>query len=59
MNTTTSGIRPMTTSTVIPFFALAFGLSWGLAAVALGFADRLEPVFGPVGLTNPLFFLAV
>ncbi len=51
--------RPMTVRTVIPFFALAFGLSWGLAALALGFADQLEPVLGPVGLTNPLFFAAV
>lgn len=52
-------VRPMTTRTVIPFFALAFGLSWGLAAVAIAFADHLEPVFGPIGLTNPLFFVAV
>lgn len=51
--------RPMTIRTVIPFFAMAFGLSWGLAALALAFADQLEPVLGPVGLTNPLFFAAV
>ena len=52
-------IRPMTTRTVIGFFAMAFGLSWGLAAIALAFADQLEPIFGPVGLTNPLFIVAV
>ena len=51
--------KPMTARTTIPFFAMAFGLSWGLAFVALAFADQLEPVFGPIGLTNPLFFLAV
>ena len=51
--------KPMTVRTVVPFFALAFGLSWGVAAVAIAFADQLEPFFGPLGLTNPLFFLAV
>ncbi len=55
----TRTIRPMTIRTVIPFFAMAFGLSWGLAAVAILFADQLEPLLGPIGLTNPLFFLAV
>lgn len=58
--THTQALRPpMTVRTVIPFFALAFGLSWGLAAIALFFADQLEPIFGPIGLTNPLFFAAV
>ena len=57
--TSTTPIRPMTVRTVIPFFAMAFGLSWGVAALALGFADQLEPIFGPIGLTNPLFFVAV
>jgi membrane protease YdiL (CAAX protease family) len=51
--------KPMTVRTVIPFFAMAFGLSWGVAAVAVIFAEQLEPVFGPIGLTNPLFFIAV
>lgn len=50
---------PMTVRTVIPFFGMAFGLSWGLAALAILFADQLEPIFGPIGLTNPLFFVAV
>ncbi|WP_084125934.1 CPBP family intramembrane glutamic endopeptidase [Demequina sp. NBRC 110054] len=51
--------RPMTIRTVIPFFSMAFGLSWGLAALAIIFADQLEPLLGPIGLTNPLFFIAV
>lgn len=51
--------KPMTVRTVIPFFAMAFGLSWGVAAVAVIFAEQLEPIFGPIGLTNPLFFVAV
>ncbi len=52
-------IRPMTIRTVIPFFSMAFGLSWGLAALAIVFADQLEPLLGPIGLTNPLYFIAV
>jgi membrane protease YdiL (CAAX protease family) len=55
----TTGRKPMSTKTLIPFFSMAFGLSWGLAALAIFFADTLEPVFGPIGLTNPLFFVAV
>ena len=51
--------RPMAVRTVIPFFAMAFGLSWGVAALAIIFAEQLEPIFGPIGLTNPLFFIAV
>lgn len=49
---TTPG-TPMATRTVIWFFALAFGQSWGVATIAVGFADQLEPIFGPLGLTNP------
>jgi hypothetical protein len=57
--TTATRPTPMSVRTVIPFFALAFGLSWGVAATAIAFAEQLEPVFGPIGLTNPLFFIAV
>lgn len=59
MSTPVIPLTPMTVRTVIPFFAMAFGLSWGVAAFALAFADQLEPIFGPIGLTNPLFFVAV
>jgi len=59
MNTPVIPRKPMTGRTVILFFAMAFGLSWGLAAVAIVFAEQLEPIFGPLGLTNPLFFAAV
>lgn len=59
MSTAIPPRTPMTTRTVIGFFALAFVLSWGVAVIALGFAEQLEPIFGPIGLTNPLFFIAV
>jgi uncharacterized protein len=51
--------KPMSIGTVIPFFVMAFGLSWGVAAFALLFAEQLEPILGPIGLTNPLFIVAV
>lgn len=49
----------MSFRTLVPFFSMAFGLSWGLASLAIFFADKLEPIFGPIGYTNPLFVLAV
>jgi uncharacterized protein len=41
------------------FFALSFGLSWGLLAVFLLWRAPIEALLGPVGYTNPLFVLAV
>ena len=40
------------------FFALTFALTWGIAAILIFAPDAVE-VFGPVGLTNPLYLLAV
>lgn len=59
MKPTVTTNSPMGVRTLVPFFTMAFGLSWGLAALAIFFADRLEPIFGPIALTNPLFFVAV
>ncbi len=55
----TTSRKPMSVKTLIPFFSMAFGLSWGLAAFAIFFADKIEPIFGPIGYTNPLFIIAV
>jgi membrane protease YdiL (CAAX protease family) len=41
------------------FFALAFGLGWGIAALLVLFSGQIEPIFGPIGYTNPLFILIV
>ena len=49
----------MTTRTLIIFFALAFGISWGILALFLLFTAQAEALFGPMGYTNPLFVLAV
>ena len=49
----------MTTRSLGPFFALAFGLGWGLAAPAILVTEQVEAIFGPISGTNPLFILAV
>jgi membrane protease YdiL (CAAX protease family) len=49
----------MTPRTLVPFFALAFGLGWGTIALAVLFMKQIEALFGPIGYTNPVFILAV
>lgn len=44
---------------LVPFLALTFGLTWGLAAIFLLFSDQITAIFGEVGLTNPMVILAV
>jgi len=41
------------------FFAIAFGVGWGLIALLILFPDQIAAIFGPMGYTNPLFVLAV
>ena len=49
----------MTFRQLIPFLAISFGLTWGLAAVLLLFPESVARLFGPLSLTNPVFLLAV
>jgi len=49
----------MKTKTLVPFLALTFGLSWGIAALLILFSDQIEAIFGEIGLTNPLVILMV
>jgi uncharacterized protein len=51
--------RPMTARTLTAFFALAFGLGWGLGVLMVVFNTQLEPIFGEIGYTHPLFILVV
>ncbi len=44
---------------LIPFLAITFTLTWGLAAVLILFPEPIEAVFGELSMTNPLFILAV
>jgi len=45
--------------TLIPFLALTFTLTWGLAALLILFYDQIVAIFGEVSTTNPLYILAV
>jgi uncharacterized protein len=49
----------MTRRTLLVFFSLTFGISWGILVLYVLFTAQLEAVFGAIGYTNPLFILAV
>lgn len=49
----------MTMRTLYVFLAMAFGITWGIAAVAIAAPDFVEATFGELSLTNPLFLVAV
>lgn len=49
----------MSTKTLGPFWAITFGLTWGLAALLMLFYDQIVAIFGEVSPSNPLFILAV
>jgi uncharacterized protein len=51
--------KPMDTKTLIRFFAITFGLTWGLAALLFFFYDQIVAFFGEISSSNPLFILAV
>ena len=49
----------MPVRTLVPFFVIAFGLTWGLAALLILFTDQIVAIFGEISTSNPLFILAV
>jgi uncharacterized protein len=49
----------MTPRALRTFFALAFGLGWGVMALLILFTSQIEAIFGEIGYTNPVFILAV
>ncbi len=49
----------MKSKSLIPFLALSFGLTWGIAAILILFPDQIAAIFGEIGLSNPLVILAV
>ena len=51
--------QSMTVKTLVPFLALTFGLTWGIAALLILFTDQIVAIFGEISMTNPLFILAV
>lgn len=59
MNAVSKQPQSITTRALTPFLALAFGLTWGLAALLLLFQDQIIAIFGEPGMSNPLVILAV
>jgi Na+/proline symporter len=57
--TTEKTRRGMSFGSLGAFFALAFGLTWGIAALLVLFPDQIEAIFGELSHTHPLFILAV
>jgi uncharacterized protein len=51
--------KPMTGKTLIPFLALSFGLTWGIAAILIFYYDQVVAIFGEISISNPLYILAV
>ena len=49
----------MKTKTMIPFFAITFGMTWGISALLFMFYDQIVAIFGEINLTNPLIILLV
>ncbi|MEJ2487876.1 MAG: CPBP family intramembrane metalloprotease [Anaerolineales bacterium] len=49
----------MKTKTIIPFLALTFGFTWGIAALLIFFNDQVVAIFGEITSSNPLYILAV
>lgn len=59
MQTKSKTPSSMTVKTLVPFLALAFGLTWGIAALLILFTDQIVAIFGEISMSNPLFILAV
>ena len=55
----TRNVRQAETKILPPFLVIAFGLTWGLAALLFIAYDQITAIFGEVSMSNPLFILAV
>jgi membrane protease YdiL (CAAX protease family) len=49
----------MKNKNLIPFLAMTFGITWGLATLLMFFYDTIVAIFGEIGMTNPLIILMV
>ena len=49
----------MKTKTLLPFLAITFGLTWGVAALLFLFYDQMIAIFGELSMSNPVFILLV
>jgi uncharacterized protein len=51
--------RQVGVKSLLPYFAMTFGLSWGIIIFLMLFPERIANIFGEISGTNPLFILAV
>lgn len=49
----------MKSKTLIPFFAITFGITWGIGALLMAFYDQIVAIFGELTMTNPIIILLV
>ena len=42
---------------LLPYFAITFGLAWGLIVLLMMFPVQIEALFGKLSAKNPLFIL--
>ena len=49
----------LTPRSLVPFLALTFALTWGIAALLVFAPDAMERIFGPMSYTNLAFIVAV
>ena len=59
MNVNLRKSNTMTGRTLGLFLALTFGLTWGIAALLILYADQIAAIFGEIDLSNPLVILAI
>lgn len=49
----------MNGTTVLLFFIISFGITWGLALLIVLFPQQIVHIFGEINYTNPLYIVAV
>ena len=57
--TQTKGEKMKGTKALVPFLAITFGLTWGLATLLILFPEQIIAIFGEISLSNPLTILAI
>ena len=57
----TTAIPPVETRSreLVGFFALTYGITWGLAVLLLALPGPMARLFGPMSMSSPLYYLAV
>ena len=59
MSSITDSSKKLKPGSIVQFFALTFGLTWGIALLVIIFPQQITQIFGEFTDTNPLYILAV